>query len=153
MALNQCLEMLKETLDVLDQNIRDGSKWNQELGMIQINHFLTSKNTDQQLSSLNFVEKVIPRLAESGNLQVIADSLFKIVADVSEESLSVACRLKSFDILRLIFEASRPPFAGPEARVREDLHQKSRAALVKGLFPFLQYLFASSKYWMSLINY
>ena len=131
--MSQCLEMLTGALDYLDQNVREGSEWKKELGMIQIDNFLNSKNPDQQLSSLNFVEKVVPWLAESGHVQVIAESLFEVGADISERGSSTACRQKSFDILRMIFKATKPPFVGTEARFRDDLNRKSRAALVKGL--------------------
>ena len=65
-SLNQCLEMLLGSLDYLEENIREGSEWKKELGMIGIYDFLATQNAKQQLLALNFLEKVVPRLADAG---------------------------------------------------------------------------------------
>jgi hypothetical protein len=130
-SLSQCLEMLTGAIGYLEGNVSEGSEWKKELGMIEIEHFLKSKNSEHQLFALNFVEKIAPRLFDSGNLQVLVE-FCDIVADISEQSPSVSCRQKSFDILRWIFDATKSHSLGSGAGYHEEMHNKSRIALVKG---------------------
>jgi len=63
--------MLIGAMDLLDEKIADGSEWKKELGTIEIEYFLNLQNSDNKVHALNFVEKVVPRLKESGNWELL----------------------------------------------------------------------------------
>ena len=132
-SLSQSIEMLTGTLDFLDEKIREGSEWSKELGTIEVEYFLNLQNSDHKFHALNFVAKVIPRLAESANWQLL-ENFCDSVAGILEQSSSVSCREKSIDILRWIFDATKPPFPPNGDGCHERLFNKSRIALVKGNF-------------------
>ena len=142
-SLNQCLEMLTGAIDYLDENIREGSEWKKELGMIELSHFMTTQNATHQLSALIFFEKAVSRLKDTGNLAVIVE-FCDVIAGLADHA-SVSIREKSLEIFRWIYDAFRPPFVGKNTELQEKLANQSRLCLIKGNFLF-------NRFYISITN-
>ncbi len=112
------------------QNVREGIEWKKELGMIGLDHFLSTQNTTHQLSALNFLEHIIPRLKDSDCINEILDYC-DVIETLSQHSSS-ACRDKALDIMKWIYDAFRPPFVGKDKTLKEKLANQSRICLIRG---------------------
>ena len=103
-CLTQCLEMMQGSVDYLRANVKEGSEWKKELGMIDLEYFLSHPKTENQLAALCFTEKIMQFIDLEREEQVVL-SIFKALEKFSVHK-NVSCRQKMYAIMRLIYENS-----------------------------------------------
>ena len=103
-CLTQCLEMLQGATNHLRKNVINGSDWNKEIGMIELEHFLAHSIADNQLAALNFLEKALAFIDLETNYDLIL-SLIKSITRFVNHPL-IQCRQKLYEVVKWLWNAS-----------------------------------------------
>ena len=124
-CLTQCLEMMQGTVDYLRNQVVNGTEWKQEIGMIELDYFLSHPKTENQLAALNVTEKIIQFMDLEREKEVLS-MLFDCLSLSFVNHPSSTCRQKMYSIMRWIWNAAAEPCL-------LNLKQKTQSVLMQGL--------------------